>query len=68
MVVSLADCWGIDVGLTSTVGRHRTLLVQGLVASGEDAAAVVLHMSQPDLSHQIAAIERELGTPVVERS
>jgi len=30
-------------------------------------AAVVLHMSQPALSHQIAAIERELGTAVVER-
>ena len=24
-------------------------------------------MSQPALSHQIAAIERELGTPVIER-
>jgi len=31
------------------------------------AAAVVLHMSQPALSHQIAAIERELGTLVIER-
>jgi DNA-binding transcriptional LysR family regulator len=30
-------------------------------------AAAVLRMSQPALSHQIAAIERELGTPVIER-
>jgi DNA-binding transcriptional LysR family regulator len=30
-------------------------------------AAPVLHMSQPALSHQIAAIERELGTAVIER-
>src|SRR6201989_1849209 len=30
-------------------------------------AAAVLHMSQPALSHQIAAIERELGTPVTDR-
>ena len=30
-------------------------------------AAAVLHISQPALSHQIAAIEQELGTPVIER-
>ncbi len=30
-------------------------------------AAAVLRMSQPALSHQIAAVERELGTPVIER-
>jgi DNA-binding transcriptional LysR family regulator len=31
------------------------------------AAAAVLHMSQPAMSHQIAALERELGAPVAER-
>jgi DNA-binding transcriptional LysR family regulator len=30
-------------------------------------AAAELHMSKPALSHQIAAVERELGTPVIER-
>jgi DNA-binding transcriptional LysR family regulator len=30
-------------------------------------AATVLHLSQPALSHQIAAIEHELGTAVIER-
>src|ERR1700729_3102735 len=30
-------------------------------------AAVQLRISQPALSHQIAALERELGTPVIER-
>jgi DNA-binding transcriptional LysR family regulator/predicted RNA-binding Zn ribbon-like protein len=30
-------------------------------------AAAVLHTSQPALSHQVAAIERELGTAVIER-
>jgi DNA-binding transcriptional LysR family regulator len=30
-------------------------------------AAAALHMSQPALSHQIASLEKELGSPVVER-
>jgi DNA-binding transcriptional LysR family regulator len=30
-------------------------------------AAAVLHISQPALSHQIAALEREMGTAVIER-
>jgi DNA-binding transcriptional LysR family regulator len=45
--------------------------LQCLVAIAEQGsltqAAVVLHISQPALSHQIAAIERELGTQVIER-
>jgi len=40
-----------------------TIVQQGSLTK----AAAVLHMSQPALSHQIAAIERELGTPVIER-
>src|SRR5215470_15561737 len=40
-----------------------TIIDQGSLTK----AAVVLHMSQPALSHQIAAIERELGTAVIER-
>src|ERR1700754_528387 len=47
----------------------RTLeFVVALVDHGSvSAAAASLHMSQPALSHQIAALEKELGTPVVER-
>ena len=40
-----------------------TIVEQGSLTQ----AAAVLHLSQPALSHQIAAIERELGTPVIER-
>ena len=40
-----------------------TIVEQGSLTK----AAAVLHISQPALSHQIAAIERELGTPVIER-
>jgi DNA-binding transcriptional LysR family regulator len=47
----------------------RTLecLVALVDAGSFTGAAAELHMSQPALSHQIAALERELGTPVVER-
>jgi DNA-binding transcriptional LysR family regulator len=40
-----------------------TIVEQGSLTK----AAAVLHISQPALSHQIAAIERELDTPVIER-
>jgi DNA-binding transcriptional LysR family regulator len=47
----------------------RTLeCLVALVEHGSvSAAAAALHMSQPALSHQIAALEKELGVPVVER-
>jgi DNA-binding transcriptional LysR family regulator len=45
--------------------------LEGLVAIVDHGsltrAAVKLRISQPALSHQIAALERELGTPVMER-
>jgi len=40
-----------------------TIVEQGSLTK----AAAVLHLTQPALSHQIAAIEKELGTPVIER-
>jgi DNA-binding transcriptional LysR family regulator len=40
-----------------------TIVEQGSLTQ----AAALLHLSQPALSHQIAAIERDLGTPVIER-
>jgi DNA-binding transcriptional LysR family regulator len=40
-----------------------TIVEQGSMTK----AATVLHMSQPALSHQIAAIERQLGVAVIER-
>src|ERR1700754_608143 len=47
----------------------RTLeCLVALVEHGSvSGAAASLHMSQPALSHQIAALEKELGAPVVER-
>ena len=40
-----------------------TIVEQGSLTK----AAAVLHISQPALSHQVTAIERTLGTPVIER-
>ena len=40
-----------------------TIVEQGSLTK----AAAMLHMSQPALSHQIVAIERELRTPAIER-
>ena len=47
----------------------RTLeCLVALVEHGSvSAAAAALHMSQPAMSHQISALEKELGVPVVER-
>lgn len=50
-----------------TTLRALECLVAVLDHGSVTEAAARLHMSQPALSHQIAALERELGTPVVER-
>jgi DNA-binding transcriptional LysR family regulator len=47
--------------------RALECLVAILEQGSLTKAAAVLHMSQPALSHQIAAMEKELGTPVIER-
>jgi DNA-binding transcriptional LysR family regulator len=47
--------------------RALECLVALIEAGSVTEAAAALHMSQPALSHQIAALEREVGTPVVER-
>ncbi|MCR6490378.1 LysR family transcriptional regulator [Amycolatopsis sp. OK19-0408] len=47
--------------------RSLECLVAVLDAGSITEAAARLHLSQPALSHQIAALERELGTPVLER-
>jgi DNA-binding transcriptional LysR family regulator len=50
-----------------TTLRTLECLVAVVEHGSVSAAAAALHMSQPALSHQIAALERELRTPVVER-
>ncbi|MET9492079.1 LysR family transcriptional regulator [Nocardia sp. NPDC006630] len=47
--------------------RALECLIAVLDAGSITDAAAVLHMSQPALSHQLAALEREIGAPVVER-
>lgn len=47
--------------------RALECLVALVEAGSVTQAAATLHMSQPALSHQIAALEREIGTPMVER-
>ncbi|MFI2285102.1 LysR family transcriptional regulator [Nocardia beijingensis] len=47
--------------------RALECLVAVLNSGSVTEAAARLHLSQPALSHQIAALERELGTPVLER-
>lgn len=47
--------------------RALECLVALVDAGSVTGAAAALHMSQPALSHQIAALEKELRTPVVHR-
>ncbi|MFG1797137.1 LysR family transcriptional regulator [Nocardia sp. NPDC049149] len=47
--------------------RALECLIAVLDAGSVTEAAARLHMSQPALSHQIAALEREIGTSVVQR-
>ncbi|WP_040859377.1 LysR family transcriptional regulator [Nocardia niigatensis] len=47
--------------------RALECLVAVLDAGSITEAAATLHMSQPALSHQLAALEKEIGAPVLER-
>jgi DNA-binding transcriptional LysR family regulator len=47
--------------------RALECLVALVEAGSVTGAAASLHLSQPALSHQISALEKEIGTPVVER-
>ena len=47
--------------------RALECLVALVEAGSVTGAAAALHLSQPALSHQISALEKEIGTPVVER-
>jgi DNA-binding transcriptional LysR family regulator len=47
--------------------RQLEYLVAVIDEGSFTRAAELLHVSQPSLSHQLAALERELGTPLVER-
>jgi DNA-binding transcriptional LysR family regulator len=50
-----------------TTLRALECLVAVLDTGSVTKAAATLHLSQPALSHQLAALEREIGTPVLER-
>ncbi|MFI7188714.1 LysR substrate-binding domain-containing protein [Nocardia nova] len=47
--------------------RALECLIAVLDAGSITDAATALHMSQPALSHQLAALEREIGAPVLQR-
>ncbi|WP_037305242.1 LysR family transcriptional regulator [Amycolatopsis orientalis] len=47
--------------------RSLECLVAVLDAGSVTEAAARLHLSQPALSHQLAALEKEIGTPLLER-
>ncbi|QNE17220.1 LysR family transcriptional regulator [Kribbella qitaiheensis] len=50
-----------------TTLRALECLVAVLDTGSVTKAAATLHLSQPALSHQLAGLEREIGTPLLER-
>jgi len=50
-----------------TTLRALECLVTVLDSGSVTKAAALLHLSQPALSHQLAGLEREIGTPLLER-
>ncbi|MFG2275007.1 LysR family transcriptional regulator [Streptomyces chartreusis] len=57
----------LEVNVAMATLRALQCLVALVDTGSVTKAAAVLHLSQPALSHQIAGLERELSTPVVER-
>jgi LysR family transcriptional regulator, transcriptional activator of the cysJI operon len=52
----------------SGMDRRLAAFVTVVEQEGFSRAAVILHMTQPAVSQQVQALERELGTPLLERS
>lgn len=64
----MTDTHEIELGGWRMLSMRALECLVAVVEQGSlTRAAARLHLSQPALSHQIRAIERELGTPVIER-